>query len=173
MRKISSAERLPFERSSAAWSHPGAAQPNEIPVSRFSLASSRWDKSSNAIYPANILRGIRRDEIGIVGFEPLEFVQQAVELFVGNLRSVEDVVTLLVMANQPAQLADALCGIGFSHRFRARYRFAGLKGARHNPCRGPFQCLHQYGAALSGPPGGTLEHIVRLTAEQDEPHQSD
>src|SRR5207249_10997942 len=101
------------------------------------------------------------------------FVQQAVELFVGNLRSVEDVVTLLVMANQPAQLADALCGIGFSHRFRARHRFAGLKGPRHNPCRVALPVSSPGWAALSGPPGGTLEHIVRLTAEQDEPHQSD
>ena len=41
------------------------------------------------------------------GFEALELVQQPVELFVGNLRGVEDVVTLLVVTELLPELLDS------------------------------------------------------------------
>ena len=44
-------------------------------------------------------RRIGRDEIGIVGLELLELVQQGVELFVRDFRSGMNVVPLFVMAD--------------------------------------------------------------------------
>ena len=45
-------------------------------------------------------RRIGRDEIGMLRFEPLELVQQPIELLVGDLRRVVDVVALFVMADR-------------------------------------------------------------------------
>ena len=53
-------------------------------------------------------RRIGRDEIGMLGLELLELVQQPIELLVGDLRIVVDVVALFVMADRVAKLADAL-----------------------------------------------------------------
>ena len=58
-------------------------------------------------------------------FEPLELVQQPVELFVGDLRVVVDVVALFVMADRVTQLAEAL------FRCVAAINPAGLKAALH------------------------------------------
>ena len=46
--------------------------------------------------------------------ERLELVQQAVELLVGDLGIVLDVVALFVVADRAAQLLDALLGRGRS-----------------------------------------------------------
>ena len=56
-------------------------------------------------------RGVGCDEIGVLGLEALELVQQAVERLVGDLGSAVDVVALLVVANLLAELADAVEGI--------------------------------------------------------------
>ena len=53
-------------------------------------------------------RRIGGDEIGILGLEPLELVQQPVELLVRDLRRAVDVVALLVVADLLAELTDAL-----------------------------------------------------------------
>ena len=45
---------------------------------------------------------------GMLRLERLELVQQPVELFVGNLGVVVDVVALFVVADRAAQLVDAL-----------------------------------------------------------------
>jgi hypothetical protein len=46
------------------------------------------------------LRGrVGRDEIGMLGLEPLELVQQRVELGVRDLGGVQDVVALFVVAD--------------------------------------------------------------------------
>ena len=42
-------------------------------------------------------RRIWRDEIGVLGFQSLEFVQQPIELLVGNIRRVVNVVPLFVI----------------------------------------------------------------------------
>ena len=55
-------------------------------------------------------RRIGGDEIGMLGLEPLELVQQPIELLVGDLRVVVDVVALFVMPDRVTQLADALFG---------------------------------------------------------------
>src|SRR5262245_53741496 len=44
----------------------------------------------------------------MLGFEALQLPHQRVELDVGDLGIVEDVVPLLVMANETAQLVDAI-----------------------------------------------------------------
>ena len=46
----------------------------------------------------------------MLGLERLELVQQAIELLVGDLGVVVDVVALFVVADRVAQLADALFG---------------------------------------------------------------
>ena len=56
--------------------------------------------------------------------EPLELAHQRVELGVGDLRRVEDVVALFVMANQAAELVDAravqtACAVSVCPRRRA------------------------------------------------------
>ena len=56
-------------------------------------------------------RRIGRDEIGVLGFEPLELVQQPVELLVGDLGRAVEVVALLVVADLLAELVDAVDGI--------------------------------------------------------------
>ena len=48
----------------------------------------------------------------MLGFEPLELVQQRVELLVGDLGIVVDVVALFVMADRVAQLFEAFFGRG-------------------------------------------------------------
>ena len=51
------------------------------------------------------------DEVRVLGLEPLELVHQRVELGVGDLRLVEDVVALFVVANQSPEFCDAFGGI--------------------------------------------------------------
>ena len=53
-------------------------------------------------------RRVGRDEIRVLRLERLELVQQAVELLVGNLGVVLDVVALFVVPDRAAQLVDAL-----------------------------------------------------------------
>ena len=53
-------------------------------------------------------RRIGRDEIGMLRLEPLELVQQPIELLVGDLGSVVDVVALFVVADGVAKLGG--CG---------------------------------------------------------------
>ena len=43
----------------------------------------------------------------MLGLEPLELVQQRVELLVGDLRGVVNVVALFVMPDRGAELGDA------------------------------------------------------------------
>ena len=59
-------------------------------------------------------RRIRRDEIRMLGLEPLELVQQPIELLVGDLRIVVNVVALFVMADllRGARLMRASGSIG-------------------------------------------------------------
>ncbi len=51
--------------------------------------------------------GIRRDQIGMLRFEPLELVQQPIEGLVRHLRAVVDVVLLFVVPDLLAQLREA------------------------------------------------------------------
>jgi hypothetical protein len=51
-------------------------------------------------------RRIGRDEVGILRFERFQFVEQPVEFRVGNLRIVVDVVTLFVVPDGLAQIAN-------------------------------------------------------------------
>ena len=53
-------------------------------------------------------RGIRGDEVRVIGFELLELVQQRVERFVRDFGRVVNVVALLVMPNGIAKLLDTL-----------------------------------------------------------------
>ena len=53
-------------------------------------------------------RRIGGDELGMLRLEPLELVQQAVELLVGDLGIVVDVVALFVVPDRVAQLVDAM-----------------------------------------------------------------
>ena len=53
---------------------------------------------------ADALRGrVGRDELGVVGLEPLELVHERVVFGVGNFGRVEDVVEVLVVAQLMAQ----------------------------------------------------------------------
>src|SRR5437762_3289264 len=67
-------------------------------------------------------RGIGGDEIGIVRFELLELVEEAVELFVGDLGIGVDVVTLFVMADLVTKLFDALFRRRLAHARESRVR---------------------------------------------------
>ncbi len=65
------------------------------------------------------LRGrVGRDEIRILGLETFQLVEQAVELFVGNLGVAVNVVAFFVVADQVAELFDALGRIPLGHRSR-------------------------------------------------------
>ena len=55
-------------------------------------------------------RGVKRYELGVVLLEPLELVQQLVELLIGDLGVVVDVVAFFVVANGFAELANAVGG---------------------------------------------------------------
>ena len=46
---------------------------------------------------------------GLSRLEALELLHERVELGVGDLGIVEDVVALLVVANEPTELRDAFC----------------------------------------------------------------
>src|SRR5262249_15700255 len=50
---------------------------------------------------------IRRHEIWVLGFEPFELVEQPIEFFVGNIRSVMNVITLFVVTDLGTELSDA------------------------------------------------------------------
>ena len=63
-------------------------------------------------------RRIDGDEIGMLGLQPPELVQQGIELAVGDFRLIEDVVALFVVADQATKLGDP---IGRSQR-RSRAR---------------------------------------------------
>ena len=47
-------------------------------------------------------RGVLRDEVGMLGLEALELVEQAVECLIRDLGGIEDVVAVLVMADRVA-----------------------------------------------------------------------
>ena len=51
-------------------------------------------------------RRVGRDEIGVFGFERFQFLQQRVELVVGDFRIVVDVVALFVVANLFAKVLE-------------------------------------------------------------------
>jgi hypothetical protein len=51
---------------------------------------------------------VKGDKVRIVGFELLEFVQERIEFGVGDLRSAVEVVLLFVMADELAELGDAI-----------------------------------------------------------------
>src|SRR5262249_23014884 len=60
---------------------------------------------------ADALRGtVGRDEVGVGGFELLEFVEKAVELAVGNLRPGLDIVEVVMTVDLAAQVFDPLFG---------------------------------------------------------------
>ena len=54
-----------------------------------------------------LCRRVGRDEIRVLRFEPLELVQQRIELLVGDLGVVVDVVALFVMPDGVAELGEA------------------------------------------------------------------
>ena len=74
-------------------------------------------------------RRIGRDEIRMLGLEPLELVQQAVELLVGNLGVVVDVVALFVVADGVAELFQAF--FGADHRVTAMETWPGVPTSAH------------------------------------------
>ena len=88
-------------------------------------------------------RRVGRDEIGMLRLEPLELVQQPIELLVGDLRVVVDVVALFVVADVVAKLSDAGEGI------RSLARFA----ARDSPLRPRTIALRNYSIPC--------EHVIR------------
>jgi hypothetical protein len=61
---------------------------------------------------ADALRwGVGADQVGVLGLEPLELVHQRVELGVGELGIVQDVVALFVVADLAAEFVDPFCRI--------------------------------------------------------------
>ena len=74
-------------------------------------------------------RRVRRDQVGVLGLEPGQLPVQRVVLGVGELRSVEDVVEVLVPADLPAQLLQAALDV--SHQTRIL-----LTSATRRPCPG-------------------------------------
>ncbi len=60
---------------------------------------------------------VRGNQVRVVGFELLELVQQLVELRVGYLWCVEDVVAVFVVPDGLAELLDTFEGVQF-HRSR-------------------------------------------------------
>ncbi len=63
-------------------------------------------------------RRVGRDEIRMLGLETFQLVEQAVELFVGDVGVAVDVVALFVVADQVAELVDAPGRIPLGHRSR-------------------------------------------------------
>ena len=55
-----------------------------------------------------LCRGVWRDEFWMLGLEPLQLFQERIELDVGDLGVVEDVVALLVVPDLLTQLAQAI-----------------------------------------------------------------
>jgi hypothetical protein len=64
-------------------------------------------------------RRVSGDEIGILALEPLELLDERVELDVGNLGIVEDVIALFVVPDLSAEFVDPF---GRSHDARRTYR---------------------------------------------------
>ncbi len=60
-------------------------------------------------------RGIRGDELGMVGLDLAELVDQGVVDVVADLRIVEDVIPVAVVVELLAQLRGALCRRGRAH----------------------------------------------------------
>jgi hypothetical protein len=60
-------------------------------------------------------RRISRHQIGVLGLQPFELVQQTIELLVGDLRVVVDVVALFVVADGITKLGKALFRRGLGH----------------------------------------------------------
>src|SRR5215510_6267328 len=52
---------------------------------------------------------IRRDELGIGGFQGLELVIQGIVFGVANARTVLDIILMLMQMNRLTQLVQALC----------------------------------------------------------------
>jgi hypothetical protein len=62
--------------------------------------------------PAHTLRGrVRRDQLGMLGFERPQLVQQGVVLVIADLGIVEHVVAVAVVLELPPQLGGALGGV--------------------------------------------------------------
>jgi hypothetical protein len=65
---------------------------------------------------------VGRDQLGMFGFQSLEFSEEPIVLGVRNLRIVEYVVAMIVMADLGAQRLDALDGLGAHHRRGVRFK---------------------------------------------------
>src|SRR5439155_16480555 len=74
--------------------------------------------------------GIGRDELGVFGFQLLELVQQIVEFLVGDLRSVVNVVPLLVVPDRLAELLQTLFGRWRGHYSNSRATSTNASYAR-------------------------------------------
>ncbi len=89
-------------------------------MSRLSIGSAcRTEAKPSAGAAADALgRRIGGDEIGMIALEILQLAQERVELGVGDLRVLVDVVALFVMADLLAKLFDAGGGIHGSLKAR-------------------------------------------------------
>ena len=74
-------------------------------------------------------RRIGGDQIGVIGLELFELVEQAVVFLVGNLGIVVDVVTLFVMTDRVTKLLDA---------FLSRLLGHAITGRKSSSCLGVF-----------------------------------
>src|SRR6266852_541738 len=74
-----------------------------------------FDESFARLASHALRRGIWSDQVWILGFELLQFVDQAVEFRVADLRIIEHVIAVLVMPNLLAQRFNLCChGLGAS-----------------------------------------------------------
>ena len=96
----------------------------------------------------SLSRRVRRDELGMLELERSELVEEAVELRVGDLGVVEDVVAVAVVLDKAAKLRHSVaqrgrarghrearrrCGPGRPHRPRADARHRGSRPRRRRP----------------------------------------
>ena len=79
-------------------------------LSRLSIGCDVRDglESLDHAAPNPLRRRIGRDQLGVVRFQPLELMQQLIELLVRDFRIVMNVVALFVTSDGIAQLAEAL-----------------------------------------------------------------
>jgi hypothetical protein len=69
------------------------------------MLDNRKDCGRLSGYP--LCGGVGRDQVRMLGFEPFELVEQRVELFVRDLRLIENVVAVFVVPDLLAELLKA------------------------------------------------------------------
>src|SRR5262249_32036456 len=94
-------------------------------------------KAENGLAADALRRAVRGDQLGMFGLELLQFIEQAIELAVGDLRLGFDVIQVVVVVEKPAQLVDTVFvrGHGLSasslRPFTAARQSDGMRGLLH------------------------------------------